>query len=167
MGSGSRAEIRARRSNPVSAGAFGTRGSDPHASLVRRRGDGRPAGPESAPTPAEAGNGSDCRAAFFGSDNHGDEYKNEIWTIHRPRPGRSPAPRTPAALTATLTVKTNHHRASLGHALLRHERVGCGGRLVTGTWQMHYDLESLPQVGRSFEDFSGFSGLAPDGGRAQ
>lgn len=86
---------------------------------------------------------------FFGSDNHGDEWNNEVWsydpvtmTWAQSYPGDAPS--TYRYLDGRKTTTTGHPWAM--HTFAMNAWDAASGRLVMGAWQMHYDLERLPHV---------------------
>ena len=86
---------------------------------------------------------------FFGSDNHGDEWNNEVWsynpvTMTWAQSYPEDPPSTYRYLDGRKTTTTSHPWAM--HTFAMNAWDAASGRLVMGAWQMHYDLESLPQV---------------------
>jgi len=86
---------------------------------------------------------------FFGSDNHGDEWNNEVWsynpvTMRWARSYSEDPPATYRYQEGRKTTTTGHPWAM--HTFAMNAWDAAGKRLVVGAWQMHYDLENLPQV---------------------
>lgn len=86
---------------------------------------------------------------FFGSDTHGDEWNNEVWSYDAVRMtwARSypeDAPVTYRYLDGRKTTTSGHPWAM--HSFAMHAWDAARGRLIMGAWQMHYDLASLPHV---------------------
>lgn len=113
-----------------------------------------PSGPGPAPRkiPHHAGGVIDPATSilyFFGSDNHGDEWNNEVWSYNPvtatwAQSYPEDAPSTYRYLDGRKTTTTGHPWAM--HAFGMTAWDPAGGHLVMGAWQMHYDLESLPHV---------------------
>jgi hypothetical protein len=109
-------------------------------------------GPAPHKVPHHAGGVIDpttSRLYFFGSDNHGDEWNNEVWsydpvTMTWTQSYPEDAPDTYRYLDGRKTTTTGHPWAM--HTFAMNAWDTAGGRLVMGAWQMHYDLESLPHV---------------------
>ncbi len=109
-------------------------------------------GPAPHKVPHHAGGVIDpatSRLYFFGSDNHGDQWNNEVWsydpvTMTWTQSYPEDAPDTYRYLDGRKTTTTGHPWAM--HTFAMNAWDAAGGRLVMGAWQMHYDLESLPQV---------------------
>ena len=86
---------------------------------------------------------------FFGSDNHGDEWNNEVWSYDPASMSWTQSyPEDPPGsyryLDGRKTTTTGHPWSMHTFAMNAWDAVG--GRLIVGAWQMHYDLESLPQI---------------------
>lgn len=86
---------------------------------------------------------------FFGSDTHGDEWNNEVWsydpvimTWTQSYPEDAPA--AYRYLEGRKTTTSGHPWAM--HSFAMNAWAAGSGRLVMGAWQMHYGLESLPHV---------------------
>lgn len=86
---------------------------------------------------------------FFGSDTHGNEWNNEVWsydpvsmTWAQSYPEDAPA--TYRYFDGRKTTTTGHPWAM--HSFAMNAWDAAGGRLVMGAWQMHYGLENLQQV---------------------
>jgi hypothetical protein len=86
---------------------------------------------------------------FFGSDNHGDEWNNEVWSydvvIMRWRQSY------PEDAPATYRFKDGRKTTTTGRPWAMHTFAmtawdTAGRRLVVGAWQMHYGLDTLPHV---------------------
>lgn len=86
---------------------------------------------------------------FFGSDNHGDEWNNEVWsynpvTMSWAQSYPEDPPGTYRYLDGRKTTTTGRPWAM--HSFAMNAWDAAAGRLVMGARQMHYDPESLPQV---------------------
>ena len=86
---------------------------------------------------------------FFGSDNHGSEWNNDVWSYNpltmvwsQSYPEDPPA--TYRYLDGIKTTTTGHPWAMHSFAMNAWDPVR--RQLVVGVWQMHYDLTSLPDV---------------------
>ena len=112
----------------------------------------RGSGPTPRRIPRHAGGVIDPATSilyFFGSDNHGDEWNNEVWrydpvAMAWTQSYPEDAPSTYLYLDGRKTTTTGHPWAM--HTFAMNAWDAAGGRLVMGAWQMHYGLESLPQV---------------------
>jgi hypothetical protein len=86
---------------------------------------------------------------FFGSDNHGDEWNNDVWsydpvTMTWSQSYPEDPPSTYRYQGGIKTTTTGHPWAM--HAFAMNAWDPVGRRLVVGVRQMHYGLESLPRV---------------------
>jgi hypothetical protein len=86
---------------------------------------------------------------FFGSDNHGREWNNEVWsydpsTMTWAQSYPEDAPAAYRYLDGRKTTTTGRPWAM--HSFAMNAWDAAGGRLVMGAWQMHYGLENLPHV---------------------
>ena len=86
---------------------------------------------------------------FFGSDAHGDEWNNDVWSYDPvamawAQSYPEDAPSTYRYQDGRKTTTTGRPWAMHSFALNAWDAVG--RRLVMGAWQMHYGPESLPHV---------------------
>ncbi len=86
---------------------------------------------------------------FFGSDTHGDEWNNEVWsydpvTMTWAQSYPKDAPAAYRYLDGHKTTTTGHPWAM--HSFAMNTWDAARGRLVMGAWQMHYGPENLPDV---------------------
>jgi hypothetical protein len=86
---------------------------------------------------------------LFGSDTHGDEWNNEVWSYDPVSMtwAQSYLEDAPAAyryLDGRKTTTTGHPWAM--HSFAMNTWDSARGRLVMGAWQMHYGPENLPHV---------------------
>lgn len=86
---------------------------------------------------------------FFGSDTHGDEWDNQVWsynpvTMTWARSYPEDAPTTYRYRDGRKTTTTGHPWAM--HSFAMNAWDAAGGRLVMGAWQMHYDPKGLPHA---------------------
>jgi hypothetical protein len=111
--------------------------------------------PGSGPTPRihdHAGGVIDPESSilhFFGSDTHGEEWNNEVWsydvvTMRWSQSYPEDPPATYRYLDGRKTTTTGRPWAMHTFAMTAWETAG--RRLVVGAWQMHYQLDSLPHV---------------------
>ena len=112
-----------------------------------------PAGPGPAPRiHAHAGGVIDPETStlyFFGSDNHGEEWNNEVWSFNAVtmRWSQSYPEDPPAAYRyedGRKTTTTGRPWAMHTFSMTAWDQVG--RRLVVGAWQMHYRPDGLPHV---------------------
>jgi hypothetical protein len=86
---------------------------------------------------------------FFGSDTHGDEWNNEVWSYDPvsmtwAQSYPQDPPETYRYRDGSKTTTTGHPWAMHSFGMTAWD--AAGGRLVMGAWQMHYDPTRLPHV---------------------
>ena len=83
---------------------------------------------------------------FFGSDSHGDEWNNDVWSYNAVTMTWTQSyPEDPRSSYRYLDGRktTTTGRPWAMHSFAMNAWDAAGGRLVMGAWQMHYDLKEV------------------------